>query len=193
MKSRKTAFEEDISADMSHLGISYDSAIQRVQGVYNDFNARNDRLIERQNDATNLASGNYNNQITLTATAILTFSGAYVGVIYNNLTNCQYLIFIIVALSELAAIACVLLDYRITVNFHENWATTYQNIYKEVREKVDNRDIQSVSELGKVEQQHVNKMEERTTKKFMNLSLVFLGVGAVLFMILLFGRIPHTT
>lgn len=181
----KLPFQESVKGLKKTFGLSTDDALQRVQGRYESFKARNDRLIERQDDSANTASIHLMNQITLVATATLTFSGAFAGVVYKTLTVEHTILFMLIAASEILALTFAMYDYHRAVRFHNGWAKAYHEIDQTVEAEVKSGVIQSTSRLGEIESSYIDKMPRETGAKIRIWIIWSTATGAWLFLVLL--------
>lgn len=181
----KPAFSKSVDDLESGLGLTKVEAIRTVERHYKSFKSRNDLLIERQDSAANLASTNLGNQSTLLAAAVVTFSGAFVGVVKENLTYEQVGIFSIILLCELIALTFAVLDFRNTIQFHNRWAKTYNKINADIESKIIDGTMQETSQISVVANKHIQNMPQETNHQIIFWTGYLAVAGAWMFLVLL--------
>lgn len=181
----KLPFRRSVKDFEKAFGLSTDEALQRVQAHYASFKARNDRLIERQDDSANAASIHLINQVTLVATATVTFSGAFAGVVYKTLTIEHSVLFLLIAASEILALTLAMYDYHRTVRFHNAWAKVYHDIDQEVESEIKSGAIQYTERLREIESSYIGSMPREAGSRIRVWIIFSTASGAWLFLVLL--------
>lgn len=184
----KRPFEQAVNDMVKTFDISTDEALRRVQERYDSFKARNERLLERQNDQANKAQINLTTHCTLLATGVLAVGGAFIGTVYEktDFTHIHVAIFVVVVLSELVSLTLSLVDYVLTGRFHAGWAKAYQDIDKDTEASLNNGNLQLTSQLGEIEAKHIEKQTIKTSPylQIAIIATVLLGVWAFFLLIL---------
>lgn len=181
-------FEETVKHYVNELGLTPDEALKRVQKSYSDFKNRNERLLERQNNQSNTVQITLSTQSLLLATAVLTFSGAFVASVYQDdrFSAFHSGIFVLIAVFELTSLTLGVWDYIKTIDFHTKWTIAYHEIDKEVDTGISTEDIQSTEDLRSIEAKYIDKQPSATSTLIPKLMafLAVLGAWTFLFLIL---------
>lgn len=136
-KKSEPPFFEYINDLQKNYNLNKNDAILRARDHYEAFKNRNERLLERQNDAANTASVNLLNQVTLLATATLTFGGAFVATLHEDMTDEHTVLFLVIVFLELITLTFALIEYKVAINFHHRWTLAYYNIDQKVEKRLE--------------------------------------------------------
>ncbi|HBO65038.1 TPA: hypothetical protein DD425_03705 [Candidatus Saccharibacteria bacterium] len=190
MSKDKTNRDRAFASAIEYLTIAHDidtrTAIAQVQEGYSDFKNRNQKLTERQLDQSNRAQIQLISHFALLATLTLTVTGFLITQSSDSLTDAHKWLILIILVSEIASIFFGYLDYKQTIDFHDKWARMYRDIDTEVEAKFKTGELQMLSDLGEIEQQHLNKMDETTNEKISK-AMVILCLFGLIVLVALFG------
>lgn len=167
-------------------GIDFTTALESVQDTYSRFKNRNQKLTERQNDASNAIQVQIVSHFALLATLTLTVVGFLMTQTSRELTTNQEILVILILGLEVISLILGVIDYLVTMRFHLSWAKLYQNIDREVDSKLNNRKLQWTYELNEIEAKHLKKQPE-STNMYLTYSMVAFCIAGLLLLILLFA------
>lgn len=160
-------------------------ALEMVDKTYENFKARNQKLLERQNDRSNNAQVQLISHFALLATLTLTVTGFLITqTVYKLTENQQWLILFILG-AEILSIVFGAIDYLQTIHFHDKWSKVYYNIDKEVNSKFNDGSLQRTVQLGEIESKYVDA-ENTSTKMWVTYAMIGLCVLGLLSLLLLF-------
>ena len=185
-KKSSLPFERAVDAKVEAYGISKRDAIQDVQQYYQYFKNRNEQLLSKQNDQANSTQINLLNQCTISVIAALTVGGAFAGSVYkdSSFTDSHKAIFISMLALGFTALVLCLIDYLLTIRFHQRWAKAYHQVDKETNERLDSGSLQWTSDLGHIETKHIDDLPT-TTNIQVGRAMVASVIGTLILLLLL--------
>jgi hypothetical protein len=180
----KAPFQKSVEHAMELRGIDVGTAVTEVQARYDSFIERNEKLVQRQNDQGNRAQIQLISHFALLATLALTVTGFLITQTEQPLTDPQKNLILVILLAQAVSLFFGALDYLQTIKFHMVWAKVYQLVGREVEKRVGSGDIQTVNEMGEIEQDLVNKTSESTKVWITYLMVIFclVGLGLLIFL-----------
>lgn len=176
---------ESVKILQDNYGLDLHSAMHEVDDTLQDFKRRNQKLIERQNDASNNAQIQLISHFALLATLTLTVVGFLITQTEHLLTSNQQRLILFILLVEILSLLFGAIDYLQTINFHKKWAKMYYDVDNEISEKFNDRSLQRTSELGIIEKKHIDRMKT-STKTWVTYVMVIFCILGLFSLLLLF-------
>lgn len=178
-------FTETVILLQKNLEIDPLTAMQMVDTRFENFKARNQKLLERQNDTSNNAQVQLISHFALLATLTLTVTGFLITQTGHNLTPNQQWLILFILIIEILSIVFGAIDYLQTIHFHSSWAKAYHAIDIEVNTKFEDGSLQRTAQLGEIEKKHID-LEKESTKTWISYTMIALCVLGLLSLVLLF-------